>query len=145
MGDVLKESAKAALSYARTNAENLGIKGEFWKNRDIHIHIPEGATPKDGPSAGITIGVALISALAERSVKKSLAMTGEITLRGHVLAIGGLNEKLLAAKRTGIKTVVIPEENEIQLSEIHEQVKSGMKIVTVKNMDQVLEVALNGQ
>jgi ATP-dependent Lon protease len=142
LGDVMKESAKAALSYARTNAERLGIKGEFWKTQDIHIHIPEGATPKDGPSAGITIAVAIISALTNRAVKKSVAMTGEITLRGHVLGIGGLNEKLLAAKRTGIKTVIMPYENEKELVEIDERVKKGLRIVKVNTMDEVLKEAL---
>ncbi|MFQ6113284.1 MAG: endopeptidase La [bacterium] len=142
LGDVMKESARAALSYARTNAKKLRITREFWKNQDIHIHIPEGATPKDGPSAGITIAVALISALSNRKVKKNVAMTGEITLRGNVLGIGGLNEKLLAAQRSGIKTVIIPNENEKELIEIPEQVKKGLKIVTVKHMDEVLKEAL---
>ncbi len=141
LGDVMKESAKAALSYSRTNAKKMGIKGEFWKNNDIHIHIPEGATPKDGPSAGITIAVALISALANRPVKKDLAMTGEITLRGNVLAIGGLNEKLLAAQRSNIKTVVIPFENEKDLEEISDKVKKGLKIIPHKHMDGVLKEA----
>ncbi|MFQ5823979.1 MAG: endopeptidase La [bacterium] len=142
LGDVMKESAKAALSYARTNANKLGISGEFWKKQDIHIHIPEGATPKDGPSAGITIAVALISALSNKKVKKDVAMTGEITLRGNVLGIGGLNEKLLAAQRSGIKTVIIPYENEKELVEIPEPVKKGLKIHTVKRMDEVLKEAL---
>lgn len=142
LGDVMKESAKAALSYARTNAEKFGIESEFWKTQDIHIHIPEGATPKDGPSAGITIAVALISALTNRAVKKSVAMTGEITLRGNVLGIGGLNEKLLAAKRTGIKTVIIPYENKKELAEIDQHVKRGLRIVEVMKMEEVLNVAL---
>ncbi|MFQ5769854.1 MAG: endopeptidase La, partial [bacterium] len=141
LGDVMKESAKAALSYSRTNAKKLGIKGEFWKNCDIHVHIPEGATPKDGPSAGITIAVALISALTNRPVKNNFAMTGEITLRGHVLAIGGLNEKLLAAQRSNINTVVIPLENEKDLDEIPAAVKKGLKIVALKHMDEVLQEA----
>lgn len=141
LGDVMKESARAALSYARTNAKKLGIKGEFWKNQDIHIHVPEGATPKDGPSAGITIAVALISALTEKQVKSDLAMTGEITLRGNVLPIGGLNEKLLAAKRSHIKNVIIPKENERELAEINEQVTKGLNIITVRKMGQVLKQA----
>ncbi len=141
LGDVMKESAKAALSYARTNAKKLGIKGEFWKEQDIHIHVPEGATPKDGPSAGITIAVALISALTEKQVKSDLAMTGEITLRGNVLPIGGLNEKLLAAKRSHIKNVIIPKENERELTEINEQVTKGLNIITVRKMGQVLKQA----
>jgi ATP-dependent Lon protease len=142
LGEVMQESAKAALSYARTNSKKLGITGEFWKNQDIHVHIPEGATPKDGPSAGITIAVALISALSNRKVKKNMAMTGEITLRGNVLGIGGLNEKLLAAQRSGVKTVIIPYENEKELTEIPKPVKKGLKIITVKCMDQVLNAAL---
>lgn len=142
LGDVMKESARAALSYARTNASKLKIKGEFWKTQDIHIHIPEGAIPKDGPSAGIAIAVALISALSNRKVKKNVAMTGEITLRGNVLAIGGLNEKLMAAQRFGVKTVIIPAENEKELTEIHKHVKKGLRVVTVKQMSEVLNEAL---
>jgi ATP-dependent Lon protease len=141
LGDVMKESAKAALSYARTNAESLGIGGEFWKEKDIHIHVPEGATPKDGPSAGITIATALISGLANKRVRTDLAMTGEITLRGNVLAIGGLNEKLLAAKRSGIKNVIIPKENEPELTELSAEVTKGLNIKPVSKMDEVLELA----
>lgn len=142
LGDVMKESARAALAYARTNAEALKIKKpEFWKTLDIHVHIPEGAIPKDGPSAGIAIAVALISALSERKVKKHLAMTGEITLRGNVLAVGGLNEKLMAARRFGITHVIIPRENERELEDIHQQVKEGLLIVPVKHMDEVLKEA----
>jgi ATP-dependent Lon protease len=141
LGEVMKESAKAALSYARTNAESLGIGGEFWKEKDIHIHVPEGATPKDGPSAGITIATALISGLANKRVRTDLAMTGEITLRGNVLAIGGLNEKLLAAKRSGIKNVIIPKENEPELTELSAEVTKGLNIKPVSKMDEVLELA----
>lgn len=142
LGDVMQESAKAAYSYARTNAKILGIRDEFWKNKDVHIHIPEGATPKDGPSAGITIAVALISALTRKKVKKEVAMTGELTLRGNVLGIGGLNEKLLAAQRFGVKTVIIPYENERELTEINEQVKKGLRITSVRKMDEVLKATL---
>lgn len=142
LGDVMKESARAALSYARTNAKKLGINHEFWKDSDIHIHIPEGATPKDGPSAGITMAVALISALTQKWVKKEVAMTGEITLHGNVLAVGGLNEKLLAAQRYGIKYVIIPKENEKELVEINEAVKKGLKLIPVKTMDEVLRETL---
>ena len=144
LGDVMKESAQAALSYARSNATRLGIRTEFWKKNDIHIHVPEGATPKDGPSAGITMAVALISALTKRKVHKDLAMTGEITLSGTVLAVGGLNEKLLAAQRFGLKRVVIPFENEKELVEIPQEVKEGLDIVTVKHMDEVLRETLHG-
>ncbi|HEX9652964.1 MAG TPA: endopeptidase La [bacterium] len=139
LGDVMKESARAAYSYIRANAKNLGIQAEFWKSSDIHIHIPEGATPKDGPSAGVTMAVALVSALSDRAVRKDVAMTGEITLRGNVLAIGGLNEKLLAAQRYGIKKVIIPLENAKELDEIPKEVKHGLEIVTVKQMTEVLE------
>jgi ATP-dependent Lon protease len=142
LGDVMQESAKAAFSYARTNAGKLGITDKFWKEKDIHIHVPEGATPKDGPSAGITIAVALISALSGRRVRRRLAMTGEITLSGNVLAIGGLNEKLLAAKRSGIKTVLLPKENEKELSEINQEIVKGLNLVIVERMDQVLKEAL---
>jgi len=142
LGDVMKESAQAALSYARTNANDLGIDTKFWRTTDVHIHVPEGATPKDGPSAGITIAVALISALTRRQVKRNLAMTGEITLRGNVLAIGGLNEKLLAARRSGIKTVIMPAENERELTEISDRIKNGITILGVETMDQVLAAAL---
>lgn len=142
LGDVMKESARAALSYARSNAKRLNITGEFWKTQDIHIHIPEGAIPKDGPSAGITMATALISALTGRAVRKEMAMTGEITLRGNVLAVGGLNEKLLAAQRVGLKTVIVPAENEKDLIEIPKQVKRGLEIVQVKHMDEVLDLAL---
>lgn len=141
LGEVMQESAKAAFSYARANAKSFGITDEFWKTKDIHIHIPEGATPKDGPSAGITIATALISALTNKKIRDGLAMTGELTLRGNVLGIGGLNEKLLAAKRFNIKTVLIPFENERELSEIKDEVKKGIKIISVKKMDEVLKEA----
>jgi ATP-dependent Lon protease len=142
LGDVMKESARAAYSYIRANAKDLSIQSEFWKSSDIHIHIPEGATPKDGPSAGVTIAVALASALSGRSVRKEVAMTGEITLRGNVLAIGGLNEKLLAAQRYGMQTVIIPSENAKELDEIPAEVKKGLRIVTVGQMGEVFKEAL---
>lgn len=141
LGEVMQESAKAALSFARSNADKLKIEGEFWKEYDLHVHVPEGATPKDGPSAGITMAVALISALCGKRVQKCLAMTGEVTLHGNVLAIGGLNEKLLAAKRQGIKKVIIPAENERQLTEISDKITAGLSIITVKQMSEVLEAA----
>ncbi len=134
IGNVMKESAQAALSYLRTNAKEFGLKANFQKGKEIHIHLPEGAIPKDGPSAGITLTMAMYSALSGKPARSDVAMTGEITLRGNVLAIGGLNEKLLAAQRSGIKTVLIPKENEKDLSEIKEEVKTGLKIICIENI-----------
>jgi ATP-dependent Lon protease len=142
LGEVMKESAKAAQTYARTNAQKFGIEGEFWKDTDIHIHIPEGAIPKDGPSAGITIAAALISALSNRSVRRDIALTGEITLRGSVLGIGGLNEKILAAQRFGIRRVIMPAENEKDLKELPPPLRKGMDIIPVKHIDEVMEMVL---
>jgi ATP-dependent Lon protease len=134
MGDVMKESAQAALSYIRSNAKELGVDSDFYKGKEIHIHLPEGSIPKDGPSAGLTMAVAILSAVANRPARGDVAMTGEITLRGNVLAIGGLTEKLLAAQRSGIKTVLIPKENEKDLKEIQDKVKEGLKIVFIENI-----------
>ncbi|SCI21427.1 Lon protease 1 [uncultured Clostridium sp.] len=142
LGDVMKESAQAAISYIRSIADRFDIDPEFYKNKDIHIHLPEGATPKDGPSAGITMALAVISALTSIPVRNDVAMTGEITLRGRVLAVGGVREKLLAAHRAGIKKVLLPKECEADLDEIPENVKGQMEFVLVENMDQVLEEAL---
>jgi ATP-dependent Lon protease len=142
LGEVMKESAKAALTYARTNATRLGITGRFWKGTDIHVHIPEGAISKDGPSAGITIATALISALSRRKVRRDISMTGEITLRGSVLGIGGLNEKVLAAQRFGIRHIIIPQENEKDIKELPAPLRKGMKITKVKHIDDVLAVVL---
>ncbi|WP_300278008.1 endopeptidase La [Peptacetobacter sp.] len=142
LGDVMKESAKAGISYIRSKAEELGIDPEFYTNTDIHIHLPEGATPKDGPSAGITMALAVISALTNRGVPGNIAMTGEITLRGRVLAVGGVKEKLLAAHRAGIKKVLLPSECEVDLEEIPENVKADMNFVLVEKMDDVLKEAL---
>jgi ATP-dependent Lon protease len=142
LGEVMKESAKAAQTYARTNAQKFGIAGEFWKDTDIHIHIPEGAIPKDGPSAGITMATALISALSNRPVRCDVALTGEITLRGSVLGIGGLNEKILAAQRFGIRRVIIPAENENDLKELPPPLRKGMEITPVKHIDEVLAIVL---
>jgi ATP-dependent Lon protease len=142
LGDVMQESARAAMSYVRSRAEEYGIEPGFNRRIDIHIHVPEGAIPKDGPSAGITMATALVSALSKVPVRRDVAMTGEITLRGEVTAIGGLKEKLLAAHRGGIKTVMIPEENVKDLQEIPENVKNRLEIVPVKWIDRVLEVAL---
>ena len=142
LGDVMKESAQAALSYARSRAHVLGLKEDFYKEIDIHIHVPAGAIPKDGPSAGITMAATLISALTQKPIDKNTAMTGEITLRGRVLPIGGLKEKCLAALRAKIKTVIIPEGNRKDLDELPLNVKKGLRIVPVKHMDDVLRVAL---
>jgi ATP-dependent Lon protease len=145
LGDVMKESVEAARSVVRSRSRRLGIKDEAFEKLDLHIHLPEGATPKDGPSAGIAITTAVVSTLAGIPVRPDVAMTGEITLRGEVLPIGGLKEKLLAALRGGIKTVLIPEENVKDLAEIPDLVKSRMEIVPVKWIDKVLEIALQRQ
>jgi ATP-dependent Lon protease len=142
LGDVMKESVEAARSVVRSRARRLGIKDELFEKRDIHIHVPDGATPKDGPSAGAAMTTAFVSALTGIAVRADVAMTGEITLRGEVTAIGGLKEKLLAAHRGGIKTVIIPEENVKDLQDIPENVKGHLEIIPVKWIDQVLEVAL---
>lgn len=142
LGDVMKESAAAAISYIRSKAEELGVNPDFYKTTDIHIHVPEGATPKDGPSAGITIGTALVSALSKKAVKKDIAMTGEITLRGRVLPIGGLKEKAMAAYRMGMKKIIIPYANEADLEDIPQLIKEKTEFITVKNMDEVLKIAL---
>ena len=142
LGEVMQESAQAAYSYARLQAEKYDIKGEFYKNLDIHLHIPEGAIPKDGPSAGVTMATAIISVLAEKPVRHDIAMTGEITLTGQVLPIGGLSEKLIAAKRSGIKTVIIPSKNEPNLKEIPTEITKGMNIILVDKIDQVLDQVL---
>ncbi len=141
LGDVMKESARAAITYIRSRADVLGIDPDFYKNKDIHIHFPEGAVPKDGPSAGITICIAVISALTETPVRRDLAMTGEITLRGRILPIGGLKEKTMAALRTGITTVIIPSENEKDLAEIDQTVRSALNFVTTDHVDKILDVA----
>ncbi len=138
MGNVMKESAQAALSYIRSNAKTFNIDPNFFKGREIHIHLPEGAIPKDGPSAGITMSMALLSAVTGRPASNNIAMTGEITLRGEVLAIGGLNEKLLAAKRNDITTILIPKDNEIDLSEIQDSVKEGLKIIPIEKIEDAI-------
>lgn len=141
LGDVMKESALAAVSYVRSRTEQLKITPDFYKTKDIHIHVPEGAVPKDGPSAGITIATAVASALSNRAVRRDVAMTGEITLRGNVLPIGGLKEKSLAAHRAGITTVIIPKKNEPDVEDIPESVRDEMKFIPVSSMDQVLKNA----
>ncbi|HHS97100.1 MAG TPA: endopeptidase La [Chloroflexi bacterium] len=142
LGEVMQESAQAALSYARSRSKELGLPRDLFDKTDIHIHLPEGAIPKDGPSAGITMATALISALTNRAVRRDVGMTGEITLRGRVLPVGGLKEKILAAHRAGLKTVIIPKRNEPDLVEIPRKVRRALKIVRVERMEEVLEVAL---
>ncbi|HZH02809.1 MAG TPA: S16 family serine protease, partial [Myxococcaceae bacterium] len=142
LGEVMQESAQAALSYVRSRAERFGIDRKFADNLDIHIHLPEGAIPKDGPSAGVTMATALVSALTKIPVRRDVAMTGEITLRGRVLPIGGLKEKALAAHRAGIKVVLIPKENRKDLKEIPKKVRAAMRIIPVEYVDDVLREAL---
>jgi ATP-dependent Lon protease len=142
LGDVMQESAQAALSYIRGKSSALGLPRDFYRNLDIHLHVPEGAIPKDGPSAGITIGTALASALAKIPVRRDIAMTGEITLRGKVLPIGGLKEKLLAAQRAGVFEVILPKANEKDIPDLPEALKSAMKLHFVDQMDEVLKIAL---
>jgi len=139
---VMQESAQAAMTYVRSRAARLGLSRDFYRNIDIHIHVPEGAIPKDGPSAGITMATGIASALTRIPVRRDIAMTGEITLRGKVLPIGGLKEKLLAAHRAGIFEVILPKENEKDLADVPENLRSAMKLHFVENMDQVLKVAL---
>lgn len=142
LGDVMKESALTAVSYVRSQADNFHIENDFYKTKDIHIHVPEGAVPKDGPSAGITIATAITSALTNKPVKSDVAMTGEITLRGRVLPISGLKEKTLAAHRAGIKTVIIPCENESDLEDIPQSVREEITFVTAESMDTVLKASV---
>ncbi|MBI3577943.1 MAG: AAA family ATPase, partial [Ignavibacteriales bacterium] len=145
LGDVMKESAQAALSYIRSNTKKLKVAPDFYKGKEIHIHLPEGAIPKDGPSAGITMAMAMISAASGRAARNDIAMTGEITLRGNVLPIGGLNEKLLAAQRSGIKTVLIPKENVKDLTEIQDKVKHGLKIIPVETIEEAMRYVFEGK
>ncbi len=142
LGDVMKESCQAAISFIRSHAKELGVDPTFYQNRDIHIHFPEGAVPKDGPSAGIAITTAIVSALTDVPVRRDIAMTGEVTIRGRVLPIGGLREKTMAAFRNGIHTVIIPEDNRKDLEEIDQTVRQGLHFVTVSNAAEVLEEAL---
>jgi ATP-dependent Lon protease len=143
IGEVMQESAQAALSYMKSRSKVLDLNPEIFERLDVHIHIPEGAIPKDGPSAGITMATALISAFTERKVYKDVGMTGEITLRGRVLPVGGVREKVLAAHRAGLKKVIIPERNLKDLVEVPKKVRTDMKIIPVATMDQVMEVALH--
>lgn len=138
----MKESATIAVGYVKSNAERFGIDPKFFESHDIHIHVPEGAVPKDGPSAGITLTTAVVSALTQRSVSSSLAMTGEVTLRGNVLPIGGLREKTMAAFRSDIHKIILPKNNLKDLDDIPQSVRDSMEFVPVKTMDEVLKVAL---
>jgi ATP-dependent Lon protease len=142
IGDVMQESGQAALTYVKSRALQLGIDLEVFERMDIHVHMPEGAIPKDGPSAGITLATALISALTGRPVYKEVGMTGEITLRGRVLPIGGLREKVLAAHRAGLKVVLVPEKNMKDLVDVPKKVREDLKIIPLQHMDQVLDIAL---
>jgi len=142
LGDVMQESVSAALSYVRSRAISFGIKPTLFEKRDIHVHVPEGATPKDGPSAGIAMATSIVSVLTGIAVRRDVAMTGEITLRGRVLPIGGLKEKLLAALRAGITTVFIPKDNEKDLAEIADSVKKHLTLVPVAHVDDVIAQAL---
>jgi ATP-dependent Lon protease len=142
LGEVMQESAQAAMSYVRSRAQSLGLTKDFYRNVDIHVHVPEGAIPKDGPSAGITLATGLASALTKIKVRRDIAMTGEVTLRGKVLAIGGLKEKLLAAHRAGIFEVIAPADNSKDMADMPELLKNEMKLHFVEQMDEVLQIAL---
>ena len=143
LGDVMKESVHAAMSYIRSRTAHFGIAPDFYKTKDIHVHFPEGAIPKDGPSAGITICTAIVSALTGATVRRDIAMTGEISIRGRVLAIGGLKEKTMAALRHGIRTVIIPAANEKDLEEIDQTVRRALNFITVHHVDSVIEATLD--
>ena len=143
LGNVMKESAHAALSYIRANAQKLGVPADFYKTKDIHVHFPEGAVPKDGPSAGVTVCTAIVSALTNTTVRRDVAMTGEVSLRGRVMRIGGLKEKTMAALRHGIRTVIIPKDNERDLEEIDQTVRKQLNFISASTVDTVLNAALN--
>ena len=142
LGDVMKESAKTALSYIRSISDKLGIEKDFYEKKDVHIHVPEGATPKDGPSAGVTMCTALVSAFTQIPVKKDVAMTGEITLRGQVLPVGGIKEKVLAAHRAGVKKILLPKKNEKDIEEIPQNVKDKLEFVLIETAEEALKHAL---
>jgi ATP-dependent Lon protease len=145
LGDVMQESAQAAMSYVRSRAKLLGLASDFYEKVDLHIHVPEGAIPKDGPSAGITMATALVSCLTGKPVSKDVAMTGEITLRGNVLPIGGLKEKIFAAYRGGVKKIIIPQENGKDLRDIPKNILKNIKVVEVTHADQVLREAIDSE
>jgi ATP-dependent Lon protease len=142
LGQVMQESARAALSYVRSISDRLGVKKDFWARHDIHVHIPAGAQPKDGPSAGVTMAVALASLATGKSVRSDVGMTGELSLRGKVLAIGGLKEKVLAAHRAGLSTVIVPRRNEVDLEDVPDEIRQEMKFVLADTVDDVLNSSL---
>jgi ATP-dependent Lon protease len=143
VGNVMQESARAALSYVRSHAAEIGIQKDFFDKTDIHMHIPAGSQPKDGPSAGVTMATALVSLISNRPVKKGVTMTGEITLRGQVMPIGGLKEKLLAAHRVGLKTVILPKRNELDVEDVPEEIRKTMNFVYAESINDVLKAALD--
>ncbi|MDE6767143.1 MAG: endopeptidase La, partial [Eubacterium sp.] len=143
LGDVMKESAKTAISFVRSKSNEFGIAADFYKNKDIHIHAPEGAIPKDGPSAGLAITTALVSELTGVAIKQNVAMTGEISLKGKAMQIGGLKEKSMAAYKAGCDTVIIPEDNAKDLAEISDEVKNSVNFITVSTFDEIIPIALN--
>jgi ATP-dependent Lon protease len=143
LGDVMKESAQAALSYIRSKAADFNIPEDFFEKNDLHIHVPQGAIPKDGPSAGVTMLVSLVSLLTDKTVRNDVAMTGEITLRGLVLPVGGIKEKVLAARRAGIRTVLLPKLNEKDLEEVPESIKENMEFRFIEKMEEAIEICLN--
>jgi len=145
LGEVMQESASAGLSFIRSRAERFGLEPDFYNKMEIHIHVPEGAVPKDGPSAGITMLISLLSALTGTSVRKRLALTGEITLSGDMIAIGGLNEKLLAAKRSGITDIIIPFRNKKDIPELPKRLTEGLKLHLVKKVDEAVRIAFEGR
>jgi ATP-dependent Lon protease len=142
IGNVMQESAQAALSYVRSKAKSLGLQRDFFKKSDIHLHIPAGAQPKDGPSAGVAIATSLVSLISGRSVRPDVGMTGEITLRGQVMPVGGIKEKVLAAHRSGLKTVILPKRNEADLEDIPEEVRQDLQFVYTETIEDVLTAAL---
>ena len=142
VGNVMQESARAALSFVRARDVALGLDSDLFEKTDIHLHVPAGATPKDGPSAGVAMATSLVSLLSGRKVRRNVGMTGEITLRGHVLPVGGIKEKILAAYRNGLKTVILPKRNEFDLDDVPEEVKKKLKFIFVETVDEVLDAAL---
>ena len=142
LGNVMQESARAALSYVRSRAKLFGLSPKFFDSTDIHLHVPSGAQPKDGPSAGVTMATSLVSLISGRKVRKNVGMTGEVTLRGQVLPVGGIKEKILAAHRNGLKTVILPKRNKVDLDDVPDEVKKSMKFVFVETVDEVIETAL---